>query len=68
MTDAKESDISSANVEMVESIAGHNISPPNEDISPPNEMKRELDGELEEKTTAKAWLSIFVSSQPNRHP
>lgn len=54
MTEAKESDTSWPKVETVETATANSTSPP-------NELKNELVEELEERITAKAWFSIFVS-------
>lgn len=57
MTEAKDSTTGVSKVEMVEAAPNSDAS----DAPPPNELKQELHPELEERTTAKAWCSIFVS-------
>lgn len=54
MSENKQEDLGMSKVEMIEART-------DKDGSPPNELQQELHGTAEEKTTVKAWLSIFVS-------
>ena len=54
MIEDKEHEINMGNVETLETSPSH-------DLAAPSEVKQELETELTERTTAKAWFSILVS-------